>query len=126
MVVPVALDRSPDRTAARSWRRSCRCSPWTATNRDWRTASACCPTRAPVTPRSSTPDDRTLQQRFAEEIPASRILVNGAATLGLHRVGDGLTPSLTLGCGTFGGNSTTDNVTYTHLLNIKRVARPFI
>jgi hypothetical protein len=33
-------------------------------------------------------------------------------------------PSLTLGCGTFGGNSTTDNVTYTNLLNIKRLARP--
>ena len=39
-------------------------------------------------------------------------------------VGNGLTPSLTLGCGTFGGNSTTDNVTYTNLLNIKRLARP--
>jgi hypothetical protein len=34
----------------------------------------------------------------------------------------GLLPSLTLGCGTFGGTSTTDNVTYTHLLNVKRVA----
>jgi hypothetical protein len=30
--------------------------------------------------------------------------------------------SFTLGCGTFGGNSTTDNITYRHLLNIKRVA----
>src|SRR5215218_4071957 len=39
-------------------------------------------------------------------------------------VGNGLTPSLTLGCGTFGGNSTTDNVTYTNLLNVKRLARP--
>jgi acetaldehyde dehydrogenase/alcohol dehydrogenase len=34
----------------------------------------------------------------------------------------GLVPSLTLGCGTFGGNSTTDNITYRHLLNVKRVA----
>jgi len=30
--------------------------------------------------------------------------------------------SFMLGCGTFGGNSTTDNITYRHLLNIKRVA----
>jgi len=30
---------------------------------------------------------------------------------------------MTLGCGAFGGNATTDNVTYRHLLNIKRVAR---
>jgi len=56
----------------------------------------------------------------------SRILVNGPATQGCIGVGNGLTPSLTLGCGTFGGNSTTDNVTYTNLLNIKRLARPFI
>jgi acyl-CoA reductase-like NAD-dependent aldehyde dehydrogenase len=69
--------------------------------------------------------DRPLQQRFAEEIPASRILVNGPATHGCIGVGNGLTPSLTLGCGTFGGNSTTDNVTYTNLLNLKRLARPY-
>jgi acyl-CoA reductase-like NAD-dependent aldehyde dehydrogenase len=70
--------------------------------------------------------DQALQQRFAEEIPASRVLVNGPATHGCIGVGNGLTPSLTLGCGTFGGNSTTDNVTYTNLLNVKRLARPFI
>jgi len=70
--------------------------------------------------------DQALQQRFAEEVPASRILVNGPATQGCIGVGNGLTPSLTLGCGTFGGNSTTDNVTYTNLLNIKRLVRPFI
>ena len=34
----------------------------------------------------------------------------------------GLPPSLTLGCGTLGGNSTTENVTYRQLLNVKRVA----
>jgi acetaldehyde dehydrogenase/alcohol dehydrogenase len=70
--------------------------------------------------------DPALQQRFAEEVPASRVLVNGPATHGCIGVGNGLTPSLTLGCGTFGGNSTTDNVTYTNLLNVKRLARPFI
>jgi acetaldehyde dehydrogenase/alcohol dehydrogenase len=68
--------------------------------------------------------DLRLQQRFAEAIPASRILVNGPATHGCIGIGNGLTPSLTLGCGTFGGNSTTDNVTYTNLLNVKRLARP--
>jgi len=68
--------------------------------------------------------DQALQQRFAEQVPASRVLVNGPATHGCIGVGNGLTPSLTLGCGTFGGNSTTDNVTYTNLLNVKRLARP--
>jgi acyl-CoA reductase-like NAD-dependent aldehyde dehydrogenase len=70
-------------------------------------------------------NDQRLQQRFAEEIPASRILVNSPATHGCLGIGNGLVPSLTLGCGTFGGNSTTDNVTYTNLLNIKRLAQPY-
>jgi acyl-CoA reductase-like NAD-dependent aldehyde dehydrogenase len=69
-------------------------------------------------------NDERLQQRFGEEIPASRILVNSPATQGCLGIGNGLVASLTLGCGTFGGNSTTDNVTYTNLLNIKRLARP--
>ena len=38
-------------------------------------------------------------------------------------IGTGLVLSMTLGCGTFGGTSTTEAVTYRHLMNIKRVAR---
>jgi acetaldehyde dehydrogenase / alcohol dehydrogenase len=63
-----------------------------------------------------------LARRFGEEIPASRILLNAPGAQGCIGLGTGLTPSLTLGCGTFGGNSTTDNVTFTHLLNVKRLA----
>ncbi|HYJ71584.1 MAG TPA: acetaldehyde dehydrogenase, partial [Actinomycetota bacterium] len=59
-------------------------------------------------------------------MPASRILVNSPGSQGVVGLTTGLMPSFTLGCGTFGGNSTTDNVTYTNLLNIKRLARPFI
>jgi acetaldehyde dehydrogenase / alcohol dehydrogenase len=66
--------------------------------------------------------DLALIERFGQAMPASRILANVTATLGVIGVGTGLTPSMTLGCGTFGGNSTTDNVTYRHLLNIKRLA----
>jgi acyl-CoA reductase-like NAD-dependent aldehyde dehydrogenase len=61
-------------------------------------------------------------QRFAREMPAGRILVNSPGTQGCCGMTTGLVPSLTLGCGTFGGNSTTDNITYRHLLNVKRVA----
>ena len=61
-------------------------------------------------------------QRFGLEMPASRILVNAPGVQGTMGLSTGLEPSMTVGCGTFGGNSTTDNVTYTHLLNIKRVA----
>ncbi len=63
-----------------------------------------------------------LIRRFGNEIPASRILVNAPGVQGALGLVSGLVPSLTLGCGTFGHNSTTDNVTYTHLLNIKRLA----
>jgi acetaldehyde dehydrogenase/alcohol dehydrogenase len=62
--------------------------------------------------------------RFGSEISASRILVNAGGSQGCIGIGNGLMPSLTLGCGTFGGTSTTDNVSYTHLLNIKRVVHP--
>jgi acetaldehyde dehydrogenase/alcohol dehydrogenase len=63
-----------------------------------------------------------LIERFSEAMPASRILVNSPGALGCGGMTTGLDPSFTLGCGTFGGNSTTDNITYRHLLNIKRVA----
>jgi acyl-CoA reductase-like NAD-dependent aldehyde dehydrogenase len=67
---------------------------------------------------------RRLQLSFARQMPASRILVNGPGSQGCIGLGNALTPSFTLGCGTYGRTSTTDNVTYTNLLNIKRVARP--
>ncbi|HEY7291869.1 MAG TPA: aldehyde dehydrogenase family protein [Vicinamibacterales bacterium] len=60
--------------------------------------------------------------RFARTMPAGRILVNTQAAQGCCGMTTGLECSITLGCGTFGGNSTTDNVGYRHLLNIKRVA----
>jgi acetaldehyde dehydrogenase/alcohol dehydrogenase len=65
-----------------------------------------------------------LQLSFARQMPASRILVNGPGAHGCIGLGNGLIPSLTLGCGTYGRTSTTDNVTYTNLVNIKRVAHP--
>jgi acyl-CoA reductase-like NAD-dependent aldehyde dehydrogenase len=67
-------------------------------------------------------EDRDRQWRFASEMPASRVLVNAPAAFGSIGIATGLTPSVTLGCGTWGGNSTTDNVSYEHLLNIKRLA----
>jgi acyl-CoA reductase-like NAD-dependent aldehyde dehydrogenase len=66
--------------------------------------------------------DDARAARFAAAMPASRILVNGPGAQGCIGFGNGLVPALTLGCGTYGGTSTTDNVTYTNLLNIKRVA----
>ncbi len=63
-------------------------------------------------------------ERFAEKMKACRILVNTPAAQG--GIGDmynfRLTPSLTLGCGSWGGNSVSENVGVDALLNIKTVA----
>ena len=61
-------------------------------------------------------------KQFGLTIKASRILVNSPGMHGIIGLSTGLTASLTLGCGSYGGNSTTDNITYTHLLNVKRMA----
>jgi len=66
--------------------------------------------------------DPEREARFAAAIPAGRILVNVPATLGFCGLVTCLQPSFTLGCGTYGGNSTTDNVSYGNLQNIKRLA----
>lgn len=68
-----------------------------------------------------TEDDQVARQ-FAVEMPVSRILVNTMSSVGAVGGTTGLMPSMTLGCGTFGGNITSDNVTAKHLLNIKRMA----
>ena len=63
-----------------------------------------------------------LTQRFTTAMPVSRVLVNSPATQGLMGLTTGLVPSMTLGCGTWGGTSTTNSVSFRDLLNIKRVA----
>lgn len=66
-------------------------------------------------------DDQKIEE-FGIAINASRIMVNSGGTLGGIGMTTQLDPSLTLGCGTAGGGSTTDNITVKHLLNIRRVA----
>lgn len=69
-------------------------------------------------------EDRDTIQKFAETVKVGRIIVNSPSTHGA--IGDIYNtnmPSLTLGCGTFGGNSTTANVSSVNLINIKRVAK---
>ena len=54
--------------------------------------------------------------------PVFRILVNTPAALGAIGYSTGLLPSLTLGCGTWGGSSISDNLGPQHLINIKKLA----
>src|SRR6187455_1691267 len=59
---------------------------------------------------------------FGLHKPAYRICVNTPTTHGSIGLTTGLDPAMTLGCGGFGGNITSDNITPKHLINIKRVA----
>ena len=69
-------------------------------------------------------ENKEIINEFAERVKVGRIIVNSPSTHGA--IGDIYNtnmPSLTLGCGSFGGNSTTSNVSSVNLINIKRVAK---
>ncbi|MCR6544915.1 acetaldehyde dehydrogenase (acetylating) [Dehalobacterium formicoaceticum] len=66
-------------------------------------------------------EDETVIREFFRK-PVSRILVNTPGSLGGIGLTTGLVPSLTLGCGTLAGSSTSDNVSPMNLINIKRMA----
>jgi len=59
---------------------------------------------------------------FGLHKPAFRIVVNSPTTHGSVGLSTGLDPAMTLGCGRYGGNITSDNISPRHLLNIKRLA----
>jgi hypothetical protein len=65
---------------------------------------------------------REAAKAFGVEMPASRIIVNSPTTHGAIGFSTALPPSMTLGCGSWGGNVTSDNVSPWHLMDIKRVA----
>ena len=69
-------------------------------------------------------EDKKTIREFSERMKAGRIIINSPSTHGA--IGDIYNtnmPSLTLGCGSFGGNSTTANVSSVNLINVKRVAK---
>lgn len=69
-------------------------------------------------------EDETLQKDFGLRMKACRVLVNTPSAVG--GIGDmynELIPSLTLGCGSYGRNSISHNVSATDLLNIKTIAK---
>src|SRR5215831_17087567 len=66
-------------------------------------------------------DDHVILE-FGLKKPAFRIVVNTPTTHGSIGLTTGLDPAMTLGCGGYGGNITSDNISPRHLLNIKRLA----
>jgi acetaldehyde dehydrogenase/alcohol dehydrogenase len=71
--------------------------------------------------------DEAVLNKFALEIPANRLLLNQPAMHGsVGLIYNMLPPSLTLGCGTAGGNYLSNNINYKDLLNIKQVAKRIV
>ena len=66
--------------------------------------------------------NETVIKQFGLKKPAFRIVVNTPTAHGAIGLTTGLDPSMTLGCGGYGGNITSDNISPRHLLNIKRLA----
>jgi acetaldehyde dehydrogenase/alcohol dehydrogenase len=68
--------------------------------------------------------DETVIDAFAKAVRTGRILVNAPTAVGaLGGVYNAMTPTFSLGCGTWGGSVTTENINYRNLLNIKAVSR---
>lgn len=67
-------------------------------------------------------NDEEAIQKYGLEMPVSRVMVNTLASIGAAGATTGLMPSLTLGCGSYGGNISSDNITARHLFNTKRIA----
>ncbi|UCH78219.1 MAG: aldehyde dehydrogenase family protein [Candidatus Coatesbacteria bacterium] len=66
--------------------------------------------------------DENVIREFGLRKPVFRVVVNTPASQGAIGLTTNLAPALTLGCGTLGGNITSDNITPLHLLHRKRVA----
>ncbi len=92
----------------------------------WREASDLCERLLALGGRGHTlslhTEDEEVARTMALRLPVSRILVNTPSSLGAVGATTGLAASMTLGCGTFGGNITSDNLTAHHLMNMKRLA----
>jgi acetaldehyde dehydrogenase (acetylating) len=66
--------------------------------------------------------DRAAAINYGQQMPAARVIINSPTTHGAIGFSTDLPPSMTLGCGSWGGNVTSDNISPLHLMDIKRVA----
>jgi acetaldehyde dehydrogenase (acetylating) len=65
---------------------------------------------------------RDAARDYGIRMPVSRVIVNSPSTHGAIGFTTDLEPSMTLGCGSWGGNVTSDNISPRHLLDVKRIA----
>ncbi|MFE6237360.1 bifunctional acetaldehyde-CoA/alcohol dehydrogenase [Cellulosimicrobium sp. NPDC057862] len=68
--------------------------------------------------------DQELVERYGSRVKAVRVLWNSPTSLGgIGDIYNALLPSLTLGCGSYGANSVSNNVSAVNLINVKRIGR---
>jgi hypothetical protein len=67
-------------------------------------------------------ENRDAAREYGIRMPASRVIVNSPSTHGAIGFTTDLEPSMTLGCGSWGGNVTSDNISPRHLVDVKRIA----
>jgi acyl-CoA reductase-like NAD-dependent aldehyde dehydrogenase len=67
-------------------------------------------------------ESREAAIKYGQQMPAARVVINSPTTHGAIGLSTDLDPSMTLGCGSWGGNVTSDNVSPIHLMDVKRVA----
>jgi succinate-semialdehyde dehydrogenase len=64
-------------------------------------------------------------RRTGVELPVSRLVVNQSSALTAGgSLTNGFAPTTTLGCGSWGGNSISENLDYKHLMNVSRIGKP--
>src|SRR5512135_2046305 len=69
-------------------------------------------------------NDKVAVDAYSKAVRTGRIPVNAPTAVGaLGGVYNSLTPTFSLGCGSWGGSNTTDNINYRNLLNVKTVSR---
>lgn len=69
-------------------------------------------------------EDQELVQEFGRRVKAVRVIANSPSSHGgIGAIYNAFLPSLTLGCGSYGRNSVSNNVTAVDLINIKRIGR---
>ncbi|MFD3871990.1 bifunctional acetaldehyde-CoA/alcohol dehydrogenase [Streptomyces sp. NPDC058623] len=69
-------------------------------------------------------EDEALVEEFGRRVKAVRVIANSPSTFGgIGDVYNAFLPSLTLGCGSYGHNSVSNNVTAVNLINVKRIGR---
>ena len=111
---------SPRKSSARS-SRSC---PTRRSRKPWPHAKANLLSKARDTRRRCTRTTKPTSADAGIELPVSRLVVNQASSFTAGgSLTNGFAPTTTLGCGSWGGNSISENLDYKHLMNVSRIGK---